>query len=178
MTNPAQTTTAALLALTIVVMPCVAGSQNAAAPHAAAFQAVLDCRHVADSAARLSCFDAAAADMDKAKVQGDIVVIDRAQATAAHREAFGLPVPSLDFISRALTPDDADRLTGVVRSTRVDANGRWTVSLEDGAVWRQIEGILFQSPHTGSKVSIRKAALGSFLMNVDGQPGVKVHRDQ
>jgi hypothetical protein len=154
------------------------GPQNAAAPHATAFQAVLDCRRITDNAARLSCFDAAAADMDKARVAGDIVVIDRAQATAAHRETFGLPVPSLDFITRALKPDDVDRLMGVVRSTRADANGHWTMSLEDGAVWRQIEGILLRPPHVGSKISIRKAAMGSFLMNVDGQPGVKVHRDK
>jgi len=178
MVNRTQTTAAALLALTLIATPHVAGAQTAAAPHAGAFQAVLDCRRVVDNAARLSCFDAAAADMDKAKVQGDIVVIDRAQATAAHREAFGLPVPSLDFISRALKPDDADRVTGVVRSTRADANGHWTMSLEDGAVWRQIEGILLRPPHAGSKVSISKAALGSFRMNVDGQPGIKVHRDR
>jgi hypothetical protein len=145
---------------------------------AQAFEAVLDCRAVGDSAARLACYDAAAARMAEAETRGDIVVIDRAQASAAHREAFGLHVPSLDFVTRALKPDEVGSLEGVVRAARADANSKWTLVLEDGAEWRQISGDLMRPPKAGSKVRIRKGSLGSFLMNVDGQPSIKVHRDQ
>jgi hypothetical protein len=145
---------------------------------AAAFQAVLDCRGVADSAQRLACYDAAAGRMSEAETKGDIVVIDRAQASAAHREAFGLHVPSLAFVSRALKPEEVDRIEGVVDSARSDVNGRWTMKLQDGAVWRQISGDLLKAPHSGSKVAVRKGSLGSFLMNIDGQPSIKVHRDE
>lgn len=160
--------------------PAAAKDKNADAPKgkAAAFQAVLDCRGVADSAARLACYDAAAGRMNEAETKGDIVVIDRAQASAAHREAFGLHVPSLSFVTRALKPEEVDRIDGVVDSARADINGRWTMKLQDGPVWRQISGDLTRPPHTGSKVAIRKGSLGSFLMNVDGQPSIKVHRDE
>jgi hypothetical protein len=148
-------------------------------PHtsAAAFQAVLDCRKVADNTARLACYDAAAAAVGQAEAKGDIVVIDRAQAQKAHRQAFGLPVPSLDFLTRALKTEDIDKLDGVVKSARMDANGRWTMQLEDGAQWRQIAGDLLRDPHAGSKVVIHRGALGSFMMSVDGQAYIKVHRD-
>lgn len=148
------------------------------AGRAAAFQAVLDCRGLADSAARLACYDAAAARMDAAEAKGDIVVVDRALATTVHREAFGLPVPSLDFLTRMMPPGDVDRVQATVRSARADPYGKWTLTLEDGAVWRQIDGDLGRSPKTGSKVSIRKGAVGSFLMNIDGQTAVRVHRDR
>lgn len=145
---------------------------------AAAFQAVLDCRSIADGTQRLACYDAAAAKMGEAETRGDIVVIDRAQASAAHREAFGLHVPSLSFVTRALKPEEVDRVDGVVDSARADLNGRWTMKLQDGAVWRQISGDLARPPRSGSKVQIRKGSLGSFLMNVDSQPSIKVHRDE
>jgi hypothetical protein len=168
-----------LAALGLAASPAVAKDKEAAGGgRAAAFQAVLDCRGIADGAARLACYDAAAGRMGEAETRGDIVVIDRAQASAAHREAFGLHVPSLSFVTRALKPEEVDRIDGVVDSARADINGRWTMKLQDGAVWRQISGDLSRAPHGGSKVAIRKGSLGSFLMNVDGQPSIKVHRDE
>jgi hypothetical protein len=164
------------LLLAAVAAPAL-GAQPAR-PHTASFQAVLDCRRVTEDAARLRCFDAAAATLGEAEAKGDVVVIDRAQAQAAHKEAFGLPVPSLDFITRAINPGDTDQVEGVVKSARADASGYWTMQLEDGAVWRQIDGTLFRPPKPGSKVRVRRASLGSFVMNIDTQPAVKVHRDR
>jgi hypothetical protein len=145
---------------------------------AAAFQSVLDCRSIKDNAARLACYDAAAASMDQAESRGDIVVIDRAQAEAAHRESFGLSLPSLSFVTKALKPDEVNRVEGTVRTAKADVNGKWTISLADGAVWRQVSGDLQRPPKAGSKVEIRKGSIGSYLMNVDGQQSIKVHRDQ
>jgi hypothetical protein len=145
---------------------------------AAAFQSVLDCRAISDNAQRLACYDAAASRMGEAEAKGDIVVIDRQQAQQAHREAFGLRVPSLDFVTKALKPEEVDQIQGVIKSARADAFGHWTFVLEDGAVWRQIAGDLDYTPKSGSKVAIHKAALGSFKMSVDGQPTIKVHRDE
>jgi hypothetical protein len=174
---------AAAIALTAAALagaPAAAKEKDAGEPagKATAFQAVLDCRGVTDNAQRLACYDAAAGRMSEAETKGDIVVIDRAQASAAHREAFGLQVPSLAFVTRALKPEEVDRIEGVVDSARSDVNGRWTLKLQDGAVWRQISGDLLKAPHSGSKVAVRKGSLGSFLMNVDGQPSIKVHRDE
>jgi hypothetical protein len=46
-------------------------------------------------------------------------------------------------------------------------------------VWRQIDDeFLSRSPHPGSAIVIRKAMLGSYMLSVDGQPGVRAHRDE
>ena len=159
----------------------IAGAAAAAepAPHAAAFQAVLDCRGQSDDAKRLACYDAAAGRMASAEKTGDIVVIDKAQAREAHRQAFGLTLPTLDFITRGLGHEEIDRLDGVVKSASPDGFGKWTIVLADGAVWRQIsDETLNRRPRPGSKVTIKKAMMGSFMMSIDGQPGIRVHRDQ
>ena len=170
---------AALVLAGALAAPLAAQAKDKAdAERAPSFQAVLNCRGIADSAARLACYDTAAAKLGEAETHGEIVVIDRAQATAAHKEAFGLHVPSLSFITRALKPEEVNRVDGVVDGFRTDINGRYTFVLEGGAIWRQISGDLYHPPKHGSKVQIRHGSLDSFLMNVDGQPSIKVHRDQ
>jgi hypothetical protein len=163
----------------VLPLAAAAASKGDPAKDGSAFtRAISECRKVADGTARLACYDAAAATLDEAQAKGEIVVIDRAQATAAHREAFGLPVPSLSILTKALAPSDVDRFEGVVETARADVSGHWTLWLEGGPVWRQIDGDLSRAPHPGSKVRIRHGVLGSFLMNVDDQPAVKAHRDQ
>ncbi len=175
---PLRLSLVATLALAALPGTRAEARDSAIKGRSAALQSILDCRALSEGAQRLACYDAAAAKVGEAQTRGDIVVIDRAQAAAVHREAFGLPMPSLDIITRALNPGDVDRVEGVVRALRADPSGRWTFSLEDGAVWRQIDGDLMRPPRAGSKVAIRRGALGSFLMNVDDQAAVKVHRDQ
>ncbi|MDB5448112.1 MAG: hypothetical protein JWQ97_3429, partial [Phenylobacterium sp.] len=124
-------------------------------------------------------YDAAAGRMASAETSGELVVIDKDQARAAHQQAFGLNLPSLDFVTRGLKGDDLNRMEGVVRAASADAWGKWTIVLSDGAVWRQISNeALARDPRQGSKVSIRRASLGSFMMNVDGQRAIRVHRDE
>lgn len=166
------------LALAALATVLAAQSAQAAGAPNPAFQAVLDCRKVTDPTQRLACFDAAAAKMGEAETKGEIVVIDRAQATAAHKESFGLHLPSLDFVSKALKPEEVDSVDGVVKAAKADINGKWAFVLEDGAHWQQISGNLRFPPKAGSKVKIRKASLGSYIMNVDGQPAIKVHRNE
>lgn len=163
------------------------GPADAAGPsakqRAAVLQAVVDCRKVADEHQRLVCYDAAAARLDEAEAKGQVVVVDREQARAVRKEVFGLQLPSLDVFSAASKGGDAredvDRVDAVVKAASQDQNGRWVFDLDSGAVWRQIDSYpLNREPHPGSKVEIRKAALGSFKMKVDGQPAIRVHRDR
>jgi len=169
---------AAILALALAAPGPALAKGPKANLHAAALQSVLDCRGIAEAAQRLACYDAAAAQMGEAEAKGDIVVIDRAQAQKAHREAFGLHVPSLDFVTRALKPEEVDQVQGVVKAARADPYGKWTFVLEDGSVWHQISDQLDRDPKAGSKVTIHRAALGSYKMSVDGQPTIRVHRDE
>ena len=150
---------------------------------AAVLQAIVDCRPLTESAARLACFDAAAAKLDEAEASGQIVVVDRDQARQVRREVFGLQLPSLDIFGRAggkaALGEDVDRLTATVASFGQQGDGRWVITLDSGAVWRQVDDSrLYQPPRVGSKAEIRRAALGSFFMKIDSQPPIRVHRDR
>ena len=56
--------------------------------------------------------------------------------------------------------------------------GIYLVTLDDGARWLFAEGVgpQFRLPSRGDEVEIERAALGSYLMRVDGQDPVPVRR--
>ena len=148
------------------------------AVRAAAVQNVLDCRGLTDANARLACFDKTVAGMAEAETKGDLVTIDREQRRQVRRQAFGLSLPSLQIFDHGEKGEDADRITSKVTSASRGAGGKWIVELEGGAVWRQTDDTdLYKSPHAGSIAIVRKAALGSFFMKVDGDSAFRVHRD-
>lgn len=144
---------------------------------AAVLKAVTDCRGVTDAAARLACYDSAVGRLDEADKSGEVVVLDRAQARAARREAFGFSMPSLSLFSRGEKEEALDRAEFTVTSARQDSLGKWIVELDTGAVWRQVDSeVLRRSPRAGSKAEIRNAALGSFFLNLDGQRAIRASR--
>jgi hypothetical protein len=146
---------------------------------AAELKAVLDCRPIQDTAQRLECFDKAAAALDAAEASGNVVVIDRKQALAARKEAFGFTLPSLAIFDRAATKGEVNAIESTLASANRDSSGHWILVLDTGARWRQIDNTeVYPEPHKGSKVKIHKATLGSFVMNIDGQPWIKVHREE
>ena len=155
---------------------------------AAVLQAIVDCRPMTDTAARLDCYDAAAAKLDQAEASGQVVVVDKEQVHQVRREIFGLQLPSLDVFSmggggKGATAvdkaDDVERIVETVKQAEKLQSGKWSVELESGAVWRQIDtNEITRDPHPGSKAEIRKASLGSYFMKLDGQPAVRAHRDR
>ena len=168
--------------ISVAVAAAVFASQVAAATPALkrppALQAVVDCGKIADDGARLKCFDAAVAKMTEAEKSGDLVAIDREQRRAVTRQAFGFTLPSLAVFDRGEKSDEADRLTETLAAAWHTPDGKWVFRLQNGAVWRQIDdNYLSRDPHPGSAIVIRRAMLGSYILNVDGQPALKVHRD-
>jgi hypothetical protein len=141
-------------------------------------QGVIDCRKVEDPRQRLACFDAAVAKMEEADAKGDLVTLDREQRREARRQAFGFTLPSFGFLNRGEKPEDVDRVTLKVAGAGRNAQGRWVISMEGGAIWRQIDDLdLAISPRAGSTASVRRGLMGSYFMNVDGQTAMRVHRD-
>lgn len=174
--------TVVVLALFAVAGAALAAGKPTKAQRAQVLQAIVDCRPLTDEQARLKCYDAAAAKLDEAEASGQVVVVDRAKAREVRREVFGLQLPSLDIFGAAGGkdgPEDEDKLLSTVKTAAHLSDGRWLLELETGAVWRSIEPLeLLKSPKPGSKVEIRKASLGSFMLKVDNQPGFKAHRDR
>jgi hypothetical protein len=166
----------AALALVVATSPPASGAPAPKRP--AALQAVVDCRAIADNAQRLACFDAAVEKMTQAETSGDLVSVDREERRAVRRQSFGFMLPSLTIFDRGEKAEDVDRLTATLASAWKNSDGKWVFRLDDGAVWRQIDDYdLSRDPHPGSTIVIKRALLGSFQLDVDGQPGLRVHRD-
>ncbi len=145
-------------------------------------KALSACRAIADSSERLACFDKTAASLDQAQASGDVIVVDRKQVKQIKRQAFGFTMPSLAIFDPGARKDKDtgdESITATATAASQTSDGKWVITLDDGSVWRQIDSdSLGMDPRPGSKVHIRRASLGSFMMNVDGQSGIRVHRDQ
>jgi hypothetical protein len=167
----------AVLAATAAAPPLAAAPARSAQERAKELQQLIDCRKLTDNAARLACYDQAAATLDQAEAKGDIVVVNREQARKVRRQAFGFTLPSISLFERGEKAEDIATTDGKIASARRLPNGRWEIKLEDGAVWAQIDATEIPlDPKPGQTVKIRKASMGSYAMAVGNQREVKVHR--
>jgi hypothetical protein len=117
--------------------------------------------------------------MDQAEAKGDIVVVDREQARTVRRQAFGFILPSISLFERGEKPEAIDRVTGTVAAASMDGSGKWTIKLEDGAVWSQIDVTAVpRDPRPGMPVTVRSASMSSYLMSVGGQVAFRARRAQ
>ena len=167
---------AALLAL------AVAGSAQAAKPkdapaRAAVVSAIIDCRKVTEDAARLACYDSAASAFDQAQTKGEVVVIDKAQARAVRRDTFGFSLPSFHFFEAVKGDEPLDNITVEVERAGRTPYGKWIVVTAEGATWEQTDDSeLLRDPQKGSKLLIRKGALGAYMCRVDKEQAFKCAR--
>ena len=73
----------------------------------------------------------------------------------------------------------SDALQVELKALMAATNTAGVMVLEDGAVWRQIDAESpFNAPRAGSSVKIRRAALGSFFLNIDGQTAIRAQRSR
>lgn len=161
-------------ALTILVA-CLSAESSRAAD-------VRDCVGIPDDAERLACYDAALG-----RVAGQAAVApaatDRA-ATATGTAVVVDPVAEFgltDAQKRAQDPERArqalpDSITGTVSSASRQPTGELVVTLESGQVWTQAEVLTKARVAPGDVVTIRKAALGSYVMVTANRVAMRVRR--
>lgn len=138
------------------------------------FQAVVDCKSIADPTERLACYDRTVEAMATASRERELAVYDRNTMREARRGIFGLGLPKLKLFD----DDQSEEVTEIdskIASLRMANDGFYIFVLEDGARWKQTDGHN-PFPKPGQKIHIRKAAMGSFMANIDGQPAVRVTR--
>jgi hypothetical protein len=181
MTAAARTTTlfGAALAAICAATSFAAPPAKMDVGRAAVVQSLSDCRKITEDAARLACYDKAAGALDQAESQGQVVVIDREQARAVRRQAFGFNLPSLNIFGRGAVKSEEgfDHLNLDIASVHHSSEGKWVFVATNGAVWRQTDSEEFaEDPHPGSKLFVHNGALGSFFCKVDGQPQVRCER--
>ena len=66
-------------------------------------------------------------------------------------------------------------IEGTIAAFRSASDGLLILVLEDGARWKQTDGRTLY-PKAGDKIRIRRAALGSFIANINQAVGFKVTR--
>ena len=166
----------AVAAAALVAPATLPAQKGKSRPRPEAFEALVRCRALTDDSERLRCFDAAAATLQQAAENRDLVVVDRKQIQETKRGLFGLDVPDLNPFGG----DDGveiKSIEGVVKTAVQDGDGRWVITLEDNSTWAQTDSYPFAvNPKRGHKVKIVKASMGSYMMRVNNQPGVRAKR--
>lgn len=135
------------------------------------------CLSIREDALRLACSDAAARRLVEAERDGRVVLVDRAEANAAQRAAFGRAATVDPLTRRDPPPAQVDRLDGVIRTARAEAGDRWLLTLVEGGRWQTTEPWRGgDTPRPGLAVAIRRGAIGSYLLKMPGARGVRVRR--
>jgi hypothetical protein len=179
----------------LLILPLLALAAPAFAQEAPVLK-VYGCAAVAGEKERLACFDGAVAALKAAEARGDVTIVSKQQLATAQKENFGLAAPPsvAQSVARATTAapapgvakpapapkvedDKPDRVTLQVKAIARGADGRLTVVMENGQVWKQSDDMklagLGQGPWTAE---VRKGAVGTFLMNINGRTAIRVKR--
>jgi len=187
-----------LIAASFMTFGAVARAQSGQTPANAAvspLEPIYACADKTNPTERLACFDAAVATIRAKEAKSEIVTFDKQRVEKVRREAFGFSLPSLpklgfpafgggqkadskdQSVAAVAVEADIEEQSFTVVSTRESA-GRVVITLENGQVWRLTEaGELNAAKRPPYKVNIRAAAMGSFILTVEGRnKGYRVRR--
>jgi hypothetical protein len=136
------------------------------------------CREIAEPTERLACFDREVAVVEQATSSDDLVIADREQISEARKGLFGFSIPKLRLFDRGSEKDEAlDQIEGVIASTRLSANGKLVVILEDGARWIQTDDTPIPGTvRPGDRIVIKRAAIGSFFARIGTKRSFRTQR--
>ena len=137
-------------------------------------QDVVDCKAVADPAARLACYDAKVAVMAAGIEKRDLVIADREMLRDAQRGLFGISVPKIKLFG-AGGQEELKEIESTIQAIRTANDGMPIFILADQSRWKQVDGrnVFGKS---GDPIKIKRMPMGGFMANVDGQTGVRVVR--
>lgn len=160
---------------------CVAAAQTAPSNP---IDPLYACQTIPADADRLACFDQAVASLKARETAGEIQTVDVAAIESIEKEAFGFSLPSLPSLFRSQSGDTAQResvseITVPVKSARIQGvTGKVIVVLENGQTWEQTDTVKVNAftIKKAKEARIRKAALGSYMLSLDGASGFRAKR--
>ena len=139
------------------------------------------CQAKTDPAERLACYDAAVGAMVSASAGGEVRVVDREAVRETRRKLFGFTLPDLGIFGKSdkEDPEQAEEFTTLqttIASVR-PIKGSLIMVTAEGAEWQldELPNRLMR-PKPGDTLEIRKGALSSYVLRIDGQKGVKGRR--
>jgi hypothetical protein len=163
-------------ALTMCAAPAMAKERPI--PASPLVAALGKCQRVADSAARLACYDKAVPALVGAADSGDIKVVDRESVRKARRSLFGFSLPSIPFFNSEDGKDAApSRLDSTILNFSSIGNGfyRFTIAA-DRAVWESTEAANTRDAKSGEPVIITRGAMGGFWAKIGNRRELRVRR--
>ena len=167
--------------LPIVVVALLAGPALAKDPpkQSPLVGALAACRAITDPTQRLACYDKEAGALLTAAQSGEVAVVDKSEVRKARKSLFGFAMPNLPFFSG---DDSAGEANETLESTVTQASGigygkfRLTIA-EGNAVWETTETYgTMRDPRPGDTISIKRGPLGSYLLRIGKNRGVKGKR--
>ncbi|WP_295209366.1 hypothetical protein [uncultured Brevundimonas sp.] len=167
----------AVLSVTAVIFASnqAAAEQDLAPSGSDLVGAVTQCTTIAANAARLACFDAAAARLSAA---GEVAIVSRQDVQQNQRRLFGFNVTGLNPFSGSGESEELQSISATMTSARNLGRGEWSITLDDGSVWRKTDGVdVLFSANRQYPVTVRRAALGSYMMKVANDPPFRVRRE-
>jgi len=177
------TAACALLATFTVSAPLVA--KDEAAPGENSYVTALrTCQGKTDPAERLACYDTAVAAMVAASSEGEVRVVDAEAVRQTRRKLFGFTLPDLGIFggdSDKDNPEKAEEFTTLNTTIAgVRASGKTlAVTTAEGAEWQLDElPARLMKPRVGQTLEIKKGALSSYFLRINGQKGIKGRRVQ
>jgi hypothetical protein len=167
------------LGLALVCSPVLAGEEKPqGSPQL--FQQLLDCKAVADPAARLACFDQRVAALETAAQKKDIMIADREQVRKARRGLFGFTAPIGKLLGFGGDDDASEDAIKRLETTVVSVSargGNLMLTFAEAGTWEQTDRYGFPlRPEPGNKAVITRGAVGSYFISVDGMSGIKFRR--
>lgn len=165
-----------LAALAVLSTAALAKDPPKTSPLVGALQA---CRAMADSTERLACYDKEAGALLDATQKGDVAVVDKSEVRQARKSLFGFSVPKIPFFSGDDTTDAvSDTLESTIKSANGIGYGKFRMTISEGdAVWETTESYsTMREPRAGDKIVIKRGPLGSYMLRIGSNRGVKGRR--
>lgn len=162
----------------LAVLGAVPLAAQPANREADALGALASCRGLTDPARRLACFDATSATLLQSREAGEVQVVNRGEMREVRRNLFGFALPKLPFFKGDKSQNEADdQLETRVINWRSLGYGKYRIVVDGGAVWETTEATeAIDPPAPGQPLSIRKGALGSYVLRINNQRGVRGRR--
>lgn len=173
-TGRSRLPTMALMAATFLAGPAVS-QQSLPTAQNDLIGPITRCRAVEADGPRLACFDAAAATLAAA---GEVAVVSRRDVEQNQRRLFGFNVSALNPFENSGAENNLQSISATLTSARNLGRGEWLITLDDGSVWHKTDSVdVLFSARRQYPVTVRRAALGSYMMKVGDTPPFRVKRE-
>lgn len=150
-----------------------ADAQSAPQSPGRTLEPLMACRNIDAAEARLACFDRETAAISG---QGQVAIITPDDVRENQRRAFGF---SANFINPFASggQDELQEISANTTEVRDLGRNQWRITLDDGSVWRKTDNTAVSfSTRRQYPATVRRAALGSYLMKVGDRPAFRVQR--